>query len=106
MFKELFIKTLNKTNSIENMDKLIYECENEINKPDTLNEFIQEAEHSIACDSAKSSLKNQKNILSDIWQTIKELKNKIHKAFDDTRKQSILKQISDVETMIPKPVKA
>ena len=48
--------------------------------------------------------KDGKDILVDIWNSLKELKKKIHKAFDPNRETTILKQITDMEAMIPKPV--
>jgi hypothetical protein len=54
--------------------------------------------------TVEHAAKKSKDILKDIWATLKELQNKVLKAFDDTRKKTLVKQISDLEAMIPKPV--
>ena len=47
--------------------------------------------------------KKGKDLLSDIWKALTELKNKVKKAFDPQRLTSLLAQITALEDMIPKP---
>jgi hypothetical protein len=47
--------------------------------------------------------KNASNLVHDIWKTIKELKEKIQKAFDNKRKEKLLTQVIKLEQMVPKP---
>jgi hypothetical protein len=53
--------------------------------------------------NVKSQAKKAGNIIHDVWKAIKELKDKIHKALDDRRKQSVMSCITKIEDMVPTP---